>query len=360
MYHHQPQPTPHDSPNTTTPSSVAGTYAQASGSAECYDCAAGKAVATTGGVECTSCGAGKYSSEGAASCTACAAGTHSPISGSFACIGCAAGKSAVVGESSCTTCAAGTFSNESAAFCTLCEAGTAASGGASACTACGEGSISNEEGSLCSPCEPGTEADGGNCTSCTQGWYNSEQGQSCRACEVGTTSSIERALSCSPCPYSYTTTHEGSSECDGCIEGYYRDPTVTDETVCLHCPDHAYCAGNSIPGATLLPVPLEGYWSNRSDLALVHYIHTCPRGDEVCTGGLANASDLTIDTQEVVARTECWLPENLTSDACNGDEILWCVLLKRLHVYFCTFKTDLLTFQSTLAKILTNPSLSHP
>ena len=280
-------------------------------------------MATSGGVECTSCGAGSYSSKGAESCTACAAGTHSPNSGSFACIDCAAGKSAAVGEASCTTCGAGTFSNESAAVCAPCGAGTASSGGASACMACGEGEVTNAEQSVCLPCDPGTEADGGNCISCAQGWFNSEQGKPCRACEIGKKSSITSALSCSPCPYSYTTTREGSFECDGCIEGYYRNPTVTDESECLLCPDNAYCAGDSIPGTTLLPVPLEGYWSNRSDLALVHYIHACPRGDEVCTGGLANASDLTIGTQEVVARTECWLPENLTSDACTSDEILW-------------------------------------
>ena len=282
-------------------------------------------MATSGGVECTSCGAGTYSSEGAASCDACAAGTYSPISGSFVCVECAAGKSAAVGEASCTTCSAGTFSNESAAVCTSCSAGTASTGGASACVACGEGSISNEEGSLCSPCEPGTEVNGGECVSCARGWFNSEQGQSCRACEVGTTSSDARALSCSPCAYSYTTTREGSSECDGCIEGYYRDPTVTGETKCLHCPDNAYCAGDSIPGTTLLPVPREGFWSNRSDVALVHYIHACPRGDEVCIGGLANASDAEVEVQEVVALKACWLPENLTSDECTGDEIVWCV-----------------------------------
>ena len=223
------------------------------------------------------------------------------------------------------TCDAGTASTDGASSCTACTAGTVSSGGASSCKACGEGEVTNAEQSVCLQCDPGTEADGGNCTSCAQGWFNSEQGQPCRACEVGKTSSITSALSCSPCPYSYTTTREGSFECDGCIEGYYRDPTVTGETKCLHCPDNAYCAGDSIPGTTLLPVPREGFWSNRSDVALVHYIHACPRGDEVCIGGLANASDAEVEAQEVVAFEACWLPENLTSDECTGDEIVWCV-----------------------------------
>ena len=80
-------------------------------------------------------------------------------------------------------------------------------------------------------------------------------------------------------------------------------------------PDNAYCAG-----MTLLPVPLVGFWSNRSDLALVHHIHACPRS-EMCIGGLTNVSDAAIDKQ--VAAKECWLPESLTSDACSGDGILW-------------------------------------
>ena len=143
-------------------------------------------------------------------------------------------------------------------------------------------------------------------------------------CEIGTTASTTTALVCDPCPFSYTTTREGSSECYGCIEGYFRSPTVTDEVVCVRCPENAYCAGDSIEGTTLLPVPHAGFWSNRSDLALVHYIHACPRG-EVCIGGLANFSDAdtSAEEQEVVAVKECWLPENLTSDACSGDEILW-------------------------------------
>ena len=81
-------------------------------------------------------------------------------------------------------------------------------------------------------------------------------------------------------------------------------------------PDNAYCAG-----MTLLPVPLVGFWSNRSDLALVHHIHACPRSEKVCIGGLTNVSDAAIDKQ--VAAKECWLPESLTSDVCSSDGILW-------------------------------------
>ena len=84
-------------------------------------------------------------------------------------------------------------------------------------------------------------------------------------------------------------------------------------------------AGDSVPGTTLLPVPLAGYWSNRSDVSLVHYIHACPRG-EVCIGGLANASEGVLEGEEGVALPECWLPKNLTSDACTDDAILWCVI----------------------------------
>ena len=103
--------------------------------------------------------------------------------------------------------------------------------------------------------------------------------------------------------------------CDGCEEAFYLDPMATDEIVCLECPDNAYCAG-----MTLLPVPRIGYWSNRSNLELVHHIHSCPRGVEVCPGGLnESASD---KQAEVVLFEECWLPENLAADACK-DDILW-------------------------------------
>ena len=104
-------------------------------------------------------------------------------------------------------------------------------------------------------------------------------------------------------------------ECDGCTEDYYRDPTATDTTTCTGCPEGAYCAGG-----TVLPVPLAGYWSNRSDLALVHHLHECPRGETVCVGGM-NASTST-EGAEVVAMEHCWQPENLFSDECAGDTIL--------------------------------------
>ena len=120
---------------------------------------------------------------------------------------------------------------------------------------------------------------------------------------------------CLPCQWPLTTTREGSAECDGCIEDYYRDPTVTDTTTCAGCPWGAYCAGG-----TVLPVPLAGYWSNRSDLALVHHLYECPRGEAVCVGGL-NGSTST-EGAEVVAMEHCWQPENLASDECAGDNIL--------------------------------------
>ena len=63
--------------------------------------------------------------------------------------------------------------------------------------------------------------------------------------------------------------------------------------------------------------------SNRSDPALVHHIHACPRGKEVCVGGLTNSSTKEVDVQEVVAVRECWLPENLTSEACESNELIW-------------------------------------
>ena len=72
---------------------------------------------------------------------------------------------------------------------------------------------------------------------------------------------MRTALVCRPCPYSYTTTAVGGSQCDGCIENYYRDPKVKDESKwCRICPENAYCAGDTLLGTTLLPVPLPGYW----------------------------------------------------------------------------------------------------
>ena len=151
---------------------------------------------------------------------------------------------------------------------------------------------------------------------CKPGSFNPEAGEPCRACNVGFTSTDDAALVCEPCPFSYTTTREGSTECDGFIEGYYRDPTAPT-TSCRLCPENAYCAGDSVPGTTLLPVPLAGFWSNRSDIELVHLIHECPRGEEVCKGGLTNmsfgAEGELLD--QAVARAECWLPDTLTSDA---------------------------------------------
>ena len=107
----------------------------------------------------------------------------------------------------------------------------------------------------------GTEEIDGECVACPLGAYNDEAGQACRPCAVGTKSAANGSLTCSPCPYESTTTQKGSTQCDACIEGYYRDPAVEDESEwCAHCPENAYCAGDSLPGTTLLPVPLVGYW----------------------------------------------------------------------------------------------------
>ena len=241
---------------------------------------------------------------------------------------CLEGKhAAAAGSVECVTCGAGRFSSLGATSCAACSAGTASSGSAASCAVCPEGSVSSSDRSLCSPCKPGTEAVNGSCVACSAGLYNDEAGKPCRQCEVGTISTVAEALVCRPCAYSYTTTAEGATQCDGCIEGYFRDPAVKKEgRWCVRCPENAFCAGDLVPGTTLLPVPLPGFWSDRSDVTLLHKVHACPRGEEVCTGGLKNVStllELELEDEVRVARPQCWLPEHLVSDACSGDEILW-------------------------------------
>ena len=132
--------------------------------------------------------------------------------------------------------------------------------GSELCTVCPQGSVSSADRTLCIPCDAGTETDGETCVSCPPGYFNPEAGGICRPCGIGTISSNVSALACSPCAYEYTTTREGATRCDGCIEGYFRDPVASDAEWCVKCPNNAYCAGDSIPGTTLLPVPLPGYW----------------------------------------------------------------------------------------------------
>ena len=173
-------------------------------------------------------------------------------------------------------------------------------------------------------CPAGTQRCGADCEDCVGSTFGP-----CQHVNDGTCVAFTGSPALPVCPSGTTQCGlqpPAASQCDGCIENYYRDPKVKDESKwCRICPENAYCAGDSVEGTTLLPVPHAGFWSNRSDLALVHYIHACPRGEEVCTGGLANTSDVAGEEQTAVALKECWLPENLMSDACTDDAILWCV-----------------------------------
>ena len=74
----------------------------------------------------------------------------------------------------------------------------------------------------------------------------------------------------------------------------------------------------------LLPVPTSGYWSNRSDIDVVQYIHECPRSDAVCRGGLDSANDTTLSGRDevVIRASECWAVANLTSPQCVGHDML--------------------------------------
>jgi len=65
----------------------------------------------------------------------------------------------------------------------------------------------------------------------------------------------------------------------------------------------------------MLPIPLKGYWVNRSSLEYVNEVHECPRDvgnlGAVCPGGVSPSNTTILglgNAQYMVKRRECWLP----------------------------------------------------
>ena len=304
-----------------------GSYRSEAGAvieAECLLCPEGTVADASGQPVCALCPAGKYAADddelsdpdgvgtsvGGTQCAPCPAGRFGREAGSSSCEACDQGTTSSPGSSSCEACQSGHFAEgKGSPECKSCEVGRAtAKKGSTSCDICAAGSYSGMQGSP-------------SCTLCPEGSFNDKEGEGvCQPCDFASVAPTNGSTQCQACATTYTTTERGMTACDGCVEGYYRDPTQRTAALCLRCPEDAYCAGDSIPGATLLPVPLAGYWSNRSELALVHHIHACPRGEAVCHGGVANISGF--DGKYDVVNALCWSPANLTSDACTDDNIL--------------------------------------
>lgn len=90
-----------------------GKFAEAGGSDECVECAAGF-YATTKQLTCASCTKGSFSAKGAGRCRECEKGEYSPTDNSTACIKCEAGRfTRATNHYNCSDCAISTYTSQS-------------------------------------------------------------------------------------------------------------------------------------------------------------------------------------------------------------------------------------------------------
>ena len=88
-----------------------------------------------------------------------------------------------------------------------------------------------------------------------------------------------------------------------CTYGFYLDP---EKSSCLSCPEGAYC-----PGSDVVPVPRNGYWSDRDSIRYVASVYECFRAG-ACKGGNKHSS--------------CWLAQSYVvderDDECESADVL--------------------------------------
>ena len=96
------------------------------------------------------------------------------------------------------------------------------------------------------------------------------------------------------------TSSMGATSCDLCNEDYFMKNLET--RVCAKCPSNAVCGGG-----TLSPIPVEGYWVDRSKPQYSGTISKCPRGTTVCDSG-----------EKRHTNESCWLVQKNTTE-CSRD-----------------------------------------
>jgi hypothetical protein len=154
----------------------------------------------------------------------------------------------------CLPCAPGSYSDKA---------------GQSSCTKCDPGFSSGLGSSVCIPCEKGhfNPAPGGFCTPCPPGQFQPHVAQRfCYACGLLGFSTRNGSVQCEDCPTNMHTEYEDTSKLAHCVcnNGYYRlgrsnDVKLMSEMSCFPCPLGAFCAGMD-----LLPVPIDGFWTDVS------------------------------------------------------------------------------------------------
>jgi len=219
---------------------------------------------------------GPFASGGVTCGTSCPAGKHAnceAVEGTRQCF-------ANCGK--CQDCQAGRYSPT--------DGGTSAE----ACLPCASGLAASQEGSIsCEPCSVGRFAANG--TSDLGGGLlvQTHSGSPvCNPCPAGYITDAEAAFVCRQCPDIEFST-EGSSSCDACVKGYFRNDLSSS---CQECPDGTKCDADG--AATLERLPIRpGFWRIHQSSTLVHaciFELACngssvfaDRGDSYCSSGHA-------------------------------------------------------------------------
>jgi hypothetical protein len=155
-------------------------------------------------------------------------------------------------------------------YCVPCSPGFYSdSPGQSACKKCDAGFSSGPGSSICKPCETGhfSPTPGTLCTPCPPGQFQPHVAQQfCYSCGLLGFSIKNGSTQCQDCPENMHAEFERTSNMAHCTcnSGYYRlsrsnNLKLMSDQSCLPCPPGAFCAGMD-----LLPVPLNGFWTEVS------------------------------------------------------------------------------------------------
>lgn len=140
-----------------------------------------------------------------------------------------------------------------------------------------------------------------------QGRFSSAGSATCSICPSGTYSVASASSSCEDCAKDEDSP-AGASSCTWCTAGLWWDASSSgksgdDDDVgdgeCIVCPSKGVCLGEN-----KVPIPRDGFWSDRSDLRFVGTMYTCRR-QRACRAQ-ATSSD-------------CWNRSSIENDVCGSD-----------------------------------------